>query len=41
MLGSDNYAFCSTDENGVILEIREKQPFTDNKMEEFASAGNY
>ena len=41
MLGSDNYAFCSTDENGIILEIREKQPFTDNKMEEFASAGNY
>ena len=41
MLGSDNYAFCRTDENGVILEIREKQPFTDNKMEEFASAGNY
>ena len=41
MLGSDNYAFCRTDENNQILEVREKQPFTDNKMSEFASAGNY
>lgn len=41
MLGCDNYAFCRTDENNKILEVREKQPFTDNKMSEFASAGNY
>jgi len=41
MLGSDNYAFCRTDENNQILEVREKQPFTDDKMSEFASAGNY
>ena len=41
MLGGDNYAFCKTDENGKILEVREKQPFTDDKMSEFASAGNY
>tara|TARA_A100001201_G_scaffold143667_1_gene146596 strand:+ start:1729 stop:3282 length:1554 start_codon:yes stop_codon:yes gene_type:complete len=41
MLGSDNYAFCRTNENNQILEVREKQPFTDNKMSEFASAGNY
>ena len=41
MLGSDNYAFCKTDENNRILEVREKQPFTDDKMSEFASAGNY
>ncbi len=41
MLGSDNYAFCRTGENNKILEVREKQPFTDNKMAEFASAGNY
>jgi len=41
MLGSDNYAFCKTDENNKILEIREKQPFTDNKMSEFASTGTY
>jgi len=40
MLGSDNYAFCKTD-NNKILEIREKQPFTDNKMSEFASTGTY
>jgi NDP-sugar pyrophosphorylase family protein len=41
MLGSDNYAFCKTDENNKILEIREKQPFTDDKMSEFASTGTY
>jgi NDP-sugar pyrophosphorylase family protein len=41
MLGSDNYAFCRTDEKNKILEVREKQPFTDDKMSEFASAGNY
>ncbi|MGA1049603.1 MAG: hypothetical protein ACO3UU_16485, partial [Minisyncoccia bacterium] len=41
MLGNDNYAFCRTDENNKILEVREKQPFTDNKMSEFASSGNY
>ena len=35
MLGSDNYAFCKTDENNRILEVREKQPFTDDKMSEF------
>ena len=41
MLGSDNYAFCKVDENNKILEIREKQPFTNNKMNEFASTGTY
>jgi NDP-sugar pyrophosphorylase family protein len=44
MLGSDNYAFCRTDDSvpdEKILEVREKQPFTDDKMSEFASAGNY
>lgn len=41
MLGSDNYAFCKVDENHKILEVREKQPFTDNKMSEFASTGTY
>ena len=41
MLGSDNYAFCKTDEHNRILEIREKQPFTYNKMSEFASTGTY
>ena len=41
MLGSDNYAFCKVDEDNTIQEIREKQPFTDNKMSEFASSGTY
>ena len=40
MLGSDNYAFCRTD-GEKILEIREKQPFTDDKMSEYASTGTY
>lgn len=40
MLGSDNYAFCKTEGNQIV-EIREKQPFTDNKMSEFASTGTY
>jgi len=41
MLGSDNYAFCQVDAHNKILEIREKEPFTDNKMTEFASTGTY
>jgi NDP-sugar pyrophosphorylase family protein len=41
MLGDDNYAFCKTDEYNKILEVREKQPFTKNKMSEFASTGTY
>jgi len=41
MLGSDNYAFCKTNEDNNIIEIREKQPFTDNKMNEYASTGTY
>ena len=40
MLGSDNYAFSKM--NGkYVEEIREKQPFTDNKMNEYASNGTY
>lgn len=41
MLGGDNYAFCRTDDKNKILEVREKQPFTDDKMSEFASTGTY
>lgn len=41
MLGSDNYAFCRVDSDNKILEVREKQPFTDNKMGEYASTGTY
>jgi NDP-sugar pyrophosphorylase family protein len=40
MLGSDNYAFCK-EEGRVLIEIKEKEPFTNNKMEEFASNGTY
>ena len=40
MLGSDNYAFCR-EKSGELLEIKEKEPFTENKMEEYASNGTY
>lgn len=40
MLGSDNYAFCK-EENNILIKIKEKEPFTNNKMEEFASNGTY
>lgn len=40
MLNSDNYAFCKI--NGeYVEEIKEKQSFTNNKMDEFASNGTY
>ena len=42
MLGSDNYAFCKLRGGSYqIEEIREKQPFTDDKMSEYASTGTY
>ena len=40
MLGSDNYAFCK-EENKILLEIKEKEPFTNDKMNEYASNGTY
>lgn len=40
MLGSDKYAFCKH-ENNFLLEIKEKENFTSNKMEEYASNGTY
>jgi len=40
MLGGDNYAFCK--ENDMFLEkIKEKESFTENKMNEYASNGTY
>lgn len=39
-LGSDNYAYCR-EQDGVLLEIREKAPFTDDRMSEYASNGTY
>jgi NDP-sugar pyrophosphorylase family protein len=42
MLGADNYAFlrCDPDSNRIV-EIREKEPFTSDRMSEFASNGTY
>lgn len=40
MLRSLNYAFIKEKDN-MMLEIREKEPFTDNRMGEYASAGTY
>jgi NDP-sugar pyrophosphorylase family protein/putative flippase GtrA len=39
-LGSTNYAYMR-EKDGWVLDIQEKQPFTDNRMEEFASSGTY
>ncbi|MFN7656535.1 MAG: NTP transferase domain-containing protein [bacterium] len=41
MLGNDNYAFCKTNKKNELLEIKEKEPFTNNKMNEYASNGTY
>ncbi len=40
MLGSDNYAFVR-ENNKWMIEIQEKKPFTENKMNEYASNGTY
>ena len=40
MLGTTNYAFMR-DEKQWMLEIKEKEPFTDNRMKEYASMGTY
>jgi NDP-sugar pyrophosphorylase family protein len=39
-LGSTNYAYIRED-GGWLEDIQEKQPYTDNRMEEFASSGTY
>ena len=43
MLGTDNYAFVRHVEEKYIrlLEIQEKKPFTDDRMNEYASNGTY
>ena len=43
MLGTDNYAFLKETEIGSrwMSAIQEKQPFTDNRMNEYASNGTY
>lgn len=40
MLGATNYAFMR-DEKQWMLEIKEKEPFTNNRMQEYASSGTY
>ena len=40
MLGNDNYAFIRDDKQW-LLEIQEKKPFSNNKMNEYASNGTY
>lgn len=40
MLGNTNYAFMR-DDNQWMLEIKEKEPFTDNRNNEYASNGTY
>lgn len=39
-LGSTNYAYMREKE-GWVQDIQEKQPFTNNRMEEYASSGTY
>jgi NDP-sugar pyrophosphorylase family protein len=39
-LGTTNYAYMR-EENMRLLDIKEKEPFTDNRMQEFASSGTY
>ena len=40
MLGSTNYAFIKH-KNQWLIKIKEKEPFTKNRMEEYASNGTY
>ena len=39
-LGSTNYAYIR-ETAGIVSDIQEKQPYTNNRMEEFASSGTY
>lgn len=39
-LGSTNYAYMR-EASGWVQDIQEKQPYTNNRMEEFASSGTY
>lgn len=39
-LGTTNYAYMR-ENGGWVADIQEKQPYTENRMEEFASSGTY
>jgi len=41
LLGPDNYAFMKTNENNELVEIREKEMFGTDKMNEKSSNGTY
>lgn len=41
MIGSTNYAFMRWDKELNLLEIKEKEPFTTNREDEYASSGTY
>ena len=40
MLGTDSYAFVR-ENNRMMIEIQEKKPFTNDRMNEYASNGTY
>lgn len=40
-LGADCYAYARTNEAGDVVEVREKTPFTEDKLSEYASSGMY
>lgn len=40
-LGPTFYGYMRVDKNNVLLEIKEKEPFTKNKMQEYTAAGSY
>ncbi len=39
-LGTTNYAYIK-DKNNFLLDIKEKEPFTENRINEYASSGTY
>lgn len=39
--GPTFYGYLRIDPNGKLLEIKEKEPFTDRRLDEFAAAGSY
>lgn len=40
-LGDTLYGYIKWNEHNYLIEIREKEAFTDNRMEEYASSGTY
>ncbi|MEW5896151.1 MAG: sugar phosphate nucleotidyltransferase [Nanoarchaeota archaeon] len=40
-LGDTYYAYMKIDENNYVTELREKESFSENRMEDFSSTGTY